>query len=69
MPKKLSKRSRIHKERIKAGLCGACGKRKLAKGRKACRRCLKYYAKKAAQYARKANKFAKKAAKAAKHGR
>jgi nitrate/TMAO reductase-like tetraheme cytochrome c subunit len=43
--------------------------RKLAKGRKECRKCLKYYATKAAQYARKARKFAKKAERAAKHGR
>lgn len=67
--RKRSERAVIRTRRIKAGLCGTCGKRKLAKGRKECKSCLKYYATLAAKYAKKASKYARKAARAAKHGK
>ncbi len=57
MKKKISEGARIRQERLDAGLCGTCGKRKRAKGKdgqllKECRTCRNYY-----------NEWARKAAK------
>jgi tRNA(Ile2) C34 agmatinyltransferase TiaS len=48
MKKKISEGAQIRQERLDAGLCGACGKRKRSKGKdgqllKECRTCREYY--------------------------
>jgi tRNA(Ile2) C34 agmatinyltransferase TiaS len=48
MKKKISEGAKLRKERLAAGLCGTCGKRKRSKGKdgqllKECRTCRNYY--------------------------
>lgn len=67
-----SKAATRRADSIAAGKCGTCHKRKLANGKKECKKCLKFYAdwakkqRKAAKAAKKASKLAKRAQRAAK---